>query len=147
MRILERHVGIRDPSSLVPNSDGVRHDRQHAGHRGLTQESLEWHSHEIGDLASEAAWRSTSDILPSTPPTWSNAAKPDSADTAPAAVRTRDCNGLHQDLYGDLVFPIQVAILLSEPGKGFTGGEFCMTEQRPRIRVASRWCHCAKATP
>ena len=38
------------------------------------------------------------------------------------------------DLYGDLVFPIQVAILLSEPGKDFTGGEFVLTEQRPRMQ-------------
>jgi hypothetical protein len=45
-----------------------------------------------------------------------------------------DFNCLHQDLYGDLVFPIQVAIQLSEPGKDFTGGEFCMTEQRPRAQ-------------
>ncbi len=45
-----------------------------------------------------------------------------------------DYNCLHQDLYGDIWFPIQVAILLSEPGKDFTGGEFALTEQRPRMQ-------------
>jgi len=45
-----------------------------------------------------------------------------------------DLNCSHQDLDGDLAFPIQVAILLSEPGKDFAGGEFVPTEQRPRIR-------------
>jgi hypothetical protein len=45
-----------------------------------------------------------------------------------------DYNCLHQDLYGEHVFPIQVAILLSEPGRDFEGGELVLTEQRPRMQ-------------
>jgi hypothetical protein len=48
--------------------------------------------------------------------------------------RADDYNALHQDLYGDHVFPLQVAFLLARPDVDFTGGEFVLTEQRPRMQ-------------
>ena len=49
-----------------------------------------------------------------------------------------DYNCLHQDLYGEHVFPLQAVILLSEPGRDFDGGELVLVEQRPRAQSAAR---------
>ena len=45
-----------------------------------------------------------------------------------------DYNCLHRDLYGELVFPLQATVLLSDPGRDFSGGEFMLVEQRPRMQ-------------
>jgi hypothetical protein len=50
-------------------------------------------------------------------------------------------NCLHQDIYGDVVFPIQLTVLLSEPGKDFKGGEFLLVEQRPRAQSRGSVVH------
>lgn len=55
-----------------------------------------------------------------------------------------DYNRLHRDIYGSETFPIQVAILLSEPGKEFEGGEFVLTEQRPRMQSRAHVVPLAK---
>jgi hypothetical protein len=55
-----------------------------------------------------------------------------------------DYNCLHQDLYGEHVFPLQLAILLSEPSEDFGGGEFVMTEQRPRMQSRAHVVNLSK---
>ena len=60
--------------------------------------------------------------------------RPGAADAAAAQIRAGDYNCLHQDLYGDLVFPLQLTVLLSAPERDFTGGEFLLVEQRPRAQ-------------
>lgn len=98
------------------------------------------------------AWNEAMDLAPRYPP-----AHAEFLSRCHAAGQTRptplllqygpeDYNCLHQDLYGEHVFPLQLAILLSRPGEDFTGGEFVLTEQRPRMQSRAEWCRWPRAT-
>ncbi|RAI58147.1 2OG-Fe(II) oxygenase [Roseicella frigidaeris] len=86
------------------------------------------------------AWQAALGLAPRFPPGLDafTAACHAAGQTKPTPLLLRygpeDYNCLHQDLYGALAFPLQVAILLSEPGRDFSGGEFVLTEQRPRMQ-------------
>jgi uncharacterized protein len=86
------------------------------------------------------AWRRTLGMADAFPPTLREFIEKChlAGQTRPTPLMLRygpeDFNCLHQDLYGDLVFPLQVVILLSEPERDFTGGEFLLVEQRPRAQ-------------
>jgi hypothetical protein len=86
------------------------------------------------DWASKLRWDAT---WPDTFPEWLEQCHA-AGQTKPTPILLRygpgDWNALHRDLYGDLVFPLQVVIGLDVPGVGHTGGEFVMVEQRPRAQ-------------
>ena len=97
----------------------------------------EWHAR----LGRPAPWPDTLDE-------WLRMCR-DAGQTKPTAILLRygpgDWNALHRDLYGDLVFPLQVVINLNEPGTDHTGGEFLLMEQRPRAQsrgTATLLPHC-----
>ena len=139
-------------ASLYPNEDGFR-SRVVMGRYGFGRGEYKYFSYPLPDIIEDIRTELYSRLAPLANK-WNESMKIDVRYPAKHAQFIKRChdagqerptplllqygagdfNCLHQDLYGEHVFPIQVTFLLSEPGKDFTGGEFVLTEQRPRMQ-------------
>ena len=139
-------------ASLYPNEDGFR-SRVVMGRHGFGRGEYKYFSYPLPDIIEDIRTELYSRLAPLANK-WNESMKIDVRYPAKHAQFIKRChdagqerptplllqyaagdfNCLHQDLYGEHVFPIQVTFLLSEPGKDFTGGEFVLTEQRPRMQ-------------
>src|SRR5882724_4579261 len=139
-------------AALYPD-DGQFRSKVVMGRHGFGRGEYKYFSYPLPDLIAELRpalyaqltatanrWNQTMGIDISYPPSHAAFLKRchDAGQTRPTPLLLQygagDYNCLHQDLYGEHVFPIQVAILLSQPGRDFSGGEFVLTEQRPRMQ-------------